>query len=175
MESYEPIDQLITNSNPKEPRSSYLTTLCILSYIFIGFSLLFGLNSLLSGPMSEEQLLQQKVEITKTVDEMKSLEMGNFAEMMNQLQRMYESINEHFYTFSLLSLLVLGIGLYGVINMWKGRKTGFHLYIVYSLLSVVQLYFVVSPSDIPSMIIIWNLLISAVFILLYSRKLKWME
>ena len=175
METFEPVDEIITQGKQKEPRPSFLTTLCVLSYIFIGISLLVGLNGLFQGPLSQEEMLQQKVEMTKTVDEMKSMEMDDFSRMMEQLQRMYVAINEHFYTYSMISLVVMGLGLYGVITMWKGRKTGFHFYIIYCILSIVQLYFVVSPADIPSMVVVWNLIISTIFVLLYARNLKWME
>lgn len=174
METFEPVDEIITQGKQKQPRPSFLTTLCVLSFVFIGISLMFGVNGLFQGPLSQEEMLQQKVEMTKTVDEMRSMEMDDFSRMMEQLQRMYNAINEHFYSYSMISLVVIGLGLYGVITMWKGQKLGFHLYIVYSLLSIMQLYFVVSPADIPSMVIVWNLIVSTIFVLLYARNLKWM-
>lgn len=171
METFESIDN---PNSQKAPRPTFLTVLCILSFIFIGFSFAFGLVGLFGGPLSEEQMLEQKVELTKSADEMRSLEMDSFAEMMEKIQRMSESINANFYASSILQVLVMGLGLYGVLLMWKGKKLGFHLYIAYSLLSIIQIYFFVSPADIPSFVVIWNLIISAIFVFMYSRNLKWL-
>lgn len=172
METFESIDEISTG---REPRPSFLTVLCVLSFIFIGFSILFGLFGLAQGPMSEDKMIEMKVELTKSADEMRSLDMEGFAGMMEKISRMSESINANFYSSSILSLIIMGLGLFGVIKMWKGFKIGFHLYIGYSLLTIIQVYFFVSPADIPTFIVVWNLLFSALFIFMYSRNLKWLS
>lgn len=165
------IDQ---HTEKEAPRPSFLTVLCILSYVFIGFSLLFGLIGLVKGPESEEEMLNAKVELFKAVDDMRSMNMDGMADMFEKIQRMSESMNANFYGVAAVSISVLLIGLFGVLRMWKGHRMGFHIYIVYSLLSVVQLYLFVSSKDIPTFVIIWNLIISGLFIFMYSRNLKWM-
>ena len=90
-------------------------------------------------------------------------------------ERMMEGLNAHFYASTSVALLVLMTGLSAAILMWTGRKIGFHVYIAFSLISVLQVYLFVPPSDIPSIIIILNLLISGVFIFMYSRNLKWLQ
>lgn len=172
METFETIGEI---RNEREPRPSFLTVLCVLSFIFIGFSLLFGLIGISQGPQSEEQMIDQKIELAKAADEMRTLDMESFAVMMEKISRMSVSINANFYSSSILSLIIMGLGLFGVIKMWKGFKLGFHLYIGYSLLTIVQVYFFVSPTDIPTFVVVWNLLISALFVLMYSRNLKWLS
>lgn len=172
METFESIDEI---SKGREPRPTFLTVLCVLSFIFIGFFLIIGLLGLAQGPISPEKMIDLKVEFTTSADEMRSLDMESFAVGMEKLSRMSESRNSNFYAYSIVSLVVLGIGLFGVFKMWKGFKIGFHLYIAYSLLTIVQDYFFVSPADIPTFFVIWNLLISALFVLMYSRNLKWLS
>jgi hypothetical protein len=116
--------------------------------------------------------LEQKVELSKSVDEMRSLEMESLAVLMEKITRMSEALNERFYESSLLSIAVFFIGLIGVLFLWKSRKVGIHLYIIYSLLSVLEVYFFVNPQDIPTVVIIWNLLFSGLFVFLYSRNFK---
>jgi hypothetical protein len=101
--------------------------------------------------------------------------MESFAMMMEQIGRMTVSINDNFYANGILSIVVMVTGLIGVIKMMQGNKLGFHLYIIYSLCSIGQLYIFVSPADIPSFVVIWNLVISGVFVLMYSRNLKWLK
>jgi hypothetical protein len=167
-------NQLDYNQQPVE-RPTFLKVLCILSFISIGLSLIFSLGSVFGGPQSEDEMVAQKVELLEANEELRDSGMDGFADMMEQMTRMNESINANFYMASVVSILALLIGFYGVFSMWQGKKIGFHLYIVYSLISVGQLYLFVSPADIPSIAIIFNLIVAATFILLYSLNLHWMK
>jgi len=157
-----------------EKRPGLLTVLCILTFVNVGMSLFSLLASLFSGPLGEEEMTEQRVQFVKIADEMKSMNLFSFAEIFDKLQRMSESLNEHFYFNSVVSVLVLLVGLVGALMMWQGKKLGFHLYIGYSLLAIIQIYFFVSPSDVPSFVVIWGLLMSVLFVFMYSRNLKWM-
>jgi hypothetical protein len=157
-----------------EKRPGLLTVLCILTFVNVGMSLFSLLASLFSGPLGEEEMTEQRVQFVKIADEMKSMNLFSFAEIFDKLQRMSESLNEHFYFNSVVSVLVLLVGLVGTLMMWQGKKLGFHLYIGYSLLAIIQIYFFVSPSDVPSFVVIWGLLMSVLFVFMYSRNLKWM-
>jgi hypothetical protein len=158
---------------PKRP--GFLTVLCILTLVNTGLSLITSSFSLLHGPISEDEMLEQRVQFLKSADEMRTMNMPAFAEMMEQIQRMSESANAHFYSSTLMSLFILGLGLVGAILMLKGRKVGFHVYIGYSLLAVLQLYFFTSPADIPTIAVVSGLLFSGLFVFLYSRNLHWLN
>ena len=59
----------------------------------------------------------------------------------------------------------------GALLMWNQRKTGFHVYTIFQILLILSpMYFfhLQSPS-------IYDLILSAVFVLLYSRNLKTMS
>jgi hypothetical protein len=172
METFEPV---IDTRQEKEPRPSFLTVLCILSFISLGLSLLSGLMGLISGPMGEEMVLEQKMEWAKMADELRSVGADGFVRIIDQFSRMIDSLNANHYGNTIVTIFVRLIGIVGVILMWKGRKNGFHLYIVYSILAIIQLYFFVSPADIPTVMIVVNLVISGLFVFLYSRNLKWMS
>ncbi len=169
---YEEIDN---QEMKREERPSFLKVLCILSFISIGLSLLGAMGSLISGPQSEERILADRADIIEANEELRTNGMDGLADLFEQIQRMNESLNSNFYAASLVSLIVLGIGLFGAISMWNGNRLGFHLYIVYSLISVAQLYFFVSPADIPTIAVVFNILISGTFIFMYSRNLAWMK
>jgi hypothetical protein len=159
----------------KQERPSFLTVLSILSFISIGFSLIASLFELISGPMTTNQLEENKIELLKQADEMRSLDFEGGATMLEKIQRMTEALNANFYSASIVSIVILLVGLFGVISMWRARKIGFHFYIIYSLLSIIQIYFFISASDIPLPIVLWNLFFSALFTIMYSRNLKWMS
>ena len=165
----------IDNIGEDEKRPSFLTAICVLSFITIGSNLIFGFIGLFSGPQSDEELLQAKVDLAKTSSELKTAGLESWVDVLDQLDRMTVEINDSFYLASILGLIVALIGLFGVLKMWQGMKMGFHLYIIYSLISVVSVYLYVSPANIPSFVIIFNLLISGLFIFMYSRNLHWMK
>jgi len=165
----------IDNVGEDEKRPSFLTAICVLSFITIGSNLIFGFIGLFSGPQSDEELLQAKVDLAKTSSELKTAGLEPWVDVLDQLDRMTVEINDSFYLASILGLIVALIGLFGVLKMWQGMKMGFHLYIIYSLISVVSVYLYVSPANIPSFVIIFNLLISGLFIFMYSRNLHWMK
>ncbi len=166
----------IDNQNILErpERPSFLKVLCILTWIYTGLSFLVTLGAFFQGPLNEEEMTFQKVELAKSTSQLRDIGMNSFADTFDQIQRMSESTNEHFYVSSIISLLVIVIGIASVYFMWTGRKLGFHLYIIYNLLTIGQLYIFISPSDVPTFAVVWNLLISAVFIFMYSRNMKWM-
>ncbi len=168
-------DNQIDNFQEQEERPSFLKVLCILSWISTGIALISGLINLVTGPFSEEKMLEQRVDMMKSIDELKTLEMNGMAELFEKIQRMTESMNAQFYYVQTVSLIVVTIGVFGVFKMWNRSKLGFHLYIIYSLLSVLTVYLFVAPVDVPSVVVIFNLIISGIFILMYSRNLKWMK
>lgn len=159
----------------EEKRPTFLVVLCILTFINTGLNILTSLVQLISGPTSEEQLLQEKVELTKAANEMKDTGMDALANMMEQLQAMTADIQANFYIAMTVALVAPLIGLFGALKMWKGQRLGFHLYIIYNLIAVGGIYLYVSPQNIPSLSIIFGLLLSGVFIFMYSRNLQWMN
>jgi hypothetical protein len=173
MSEIDEMDGLKSNVRPKRP--AFLTVLCILTFVNAGLSVITSLLSLLHGPISEEEMTEQRVQFLKSADEMRTMDMPAFAEMMEQIQRMSESANAHFYANTLISLVILCLGIFGAVFMLRGKKLGFHLYIGYSLLAVLQLYFFASPADIPTVAVVFGLLFSGLFVFLYSRNLHWIN
>ncbi len=166
--------ELDQTGTPEVKRPTFLKVLCILSFISIGFSTFSTLGSLIMGPEDEETMIEQKATMMESTAELREAGMNGLADLMDQIQRMSESLNEHFYAVTLSSLLTVVVGFFGVFMMWKGKKLGFHLYIVYNLIGLGNLYLFVNPADVPTFAVIWSLLLSTVFIVMYSRNLHWM-
>ena len=167
--------ELDTTTSPEEKRPTLLTVIAILSLIWIGFGLIGGLVSLGSGPISEEALRTISIENARQKQEMRDLGFDWGVRTIEQSEKMMMEINEHHYFAKGLEILIYGIGLVGVVFMLRRRKLGFHMYIIYSLLAVGGPYLYVSVVNIPSFITITTVVISALFIFLYSRNLSWMK
>lgn len=161
-------------SNPPK-RPVFLFVLCVLTFINTGMSLLSLLGSIFNGPLTTDQLDEQGAKFAEMAAEMRSANLHAFADVIDQLQRMTVSINEHFYLNLMISMVVLSIGIAGAILMLLGRKIGFHLYIAYSLMAIIQMYLFTSPENIPTIVVLFSLIFSAVFIIMYSRNLSWIN
>ena len=165
----------IVEINGGNKRPQLLKVVSILSFISLGFTFLGNISQLISGPASEEDMLNQKVEMTKSITQLEQIGADYWVESVRKLIAMSESLNNSFYTVTFLTFISALIGLFGVLKMWNGLKIGLHFYIIYSLISVGQVYLFVSPQVVPTFVVIWNVLISGIFVFLYSRNLKWMK
>lgn len=169
------MDTLDNINEENEPRPRFLTVLCILTFISTGLSLVFGLFNLIKGRQSEEAMLDAKVALAQSTSQMREIGWTSFVDMMEKFERMSVEINANFYLAGTIGLITAGLGLYGALKMWKGFKIGFHSYIIYNLLAIGGIYLYVSPGNVPTIVVIINLILSGVFILMYSRNLKWMK
>jgi hypothetical protein len=160
---------------PNEDRPTLLKVLCILSWVYTGLSFIVTLGAFFQGPLNDEEMTFQKVELAKSTAEMRDVKMDFLADTFDQLQRMSEATNSNFYASSIITLSVILLGILGVYLMWQGKRTGFHLYIVYNLMTIAQLYIFISPSDIPTFMVVFNLIFSGLFIFLYSRNMDWLK
>jgi membrane-associated HD superfamily phosphohydrolase len=158
-----------------EKRPSSMTTLSVLSIISIGLSLPGQIFGLAKGPMSGEEMKDFKVLMAEAISTSKTNGWNWLAEMLDKLQLLQTDINNNFYTAAFVTIVSLSIGLLGVIMMRGRKKIGFHVYIIYCILSTVSIYMYVSPGNIPNSFVISNILFSALFIFLYSRNLKWLR
>jgi hypothetical protein len=163
------------NPNEKVKRPTFLLVLAILSLITIGFALLGNLSGLISGPLSEDEMELVMSESMKILEPLSASGMNDMSDTFEKVFRMQIYINANFYTQTLITIAYLLIGLFGVIFMLKGKKNGFHLYIVYNILSIVAIYVSVPANEVPNIMIGMNVLFSALFIFLYSRNLHWMK
>jgi hypothetical protein len=168
-------EYLDDNMNNQKERPQTLLVLCILSWTSIGFSLITSVVSFFRGPISPERMEEAKGDMLSLISEATSSGMESIADIFSKLQHMTEVYNANHYSFYGLSIIVLLVGLGGVVWMFLGKKQGFHLYIAYSLLSVIQIYLFLVPAEIPSVLTLFGLLFSGLFIFLYSRNLSWMK
>jgi hypothetical protein len=165
----------LENNQEEEKRPTFLLVLCILTFINTGFIVLGGLMGILSGKPSSEEIKGSKVQMAQSIDQLEKLNMDYWVDVIKRIQLMTEAMYSNFVAYNAVSILVAIAGVVAAFLMLKGKKIGFHVYIVYSFLYVLQSYLFVSAAVIPSFIIIINLLIAGLFVLLYSRNLNWLN
>jgi hypothetical protein len=167
------LEQQPVNEQKKRPK--FLLVLCILTFISTGFEFLGSLLKLVSGPLNNDQMQSQLVSFQEGIDKMKEIGADSFVDSMQTSIRMFKQVNENHYLAAFISIIVCVLGAYAALRMFKGYRLGFHLYIIYSILSFVSIYAYVSIGNVPTNYVLFGSAISLVFILLYSRNLKWMQ
>jgi len=152
-----------------------LKILAILSLVSVGFSLISEFFQFFKGKLTSEELLDEKVKLLQVAKNFSGETADVMRESAETLFQINTILNESFYSYHLVSTLILLIGLAGVVFMLKLNKVGFHLYIVYCLLSIINLYLFL-PAHFVSMNSLFIALgTSGLFIWLYSRNLKFMK
>lgn len=167
--------EMLDHSNQRPKRPVFLTVLCILTFVQTGLSLLMLLIGLMQGPISSARMLDDRDKIMHAAAEMRGANMDGLANLLERASNMAMYTNSMFYTMAFLNILSAGLGLAGALLMWKGRKIGFHAYIIYNLMAILTIYVAVPMKEVPSIFIIVNAILSAVFIFMYSRNLKWLK
>jgi hypothetical protein len=104
-------------------RSKLLQTICILSFIMCGIMILTGLWGIKSIYMPSANELAQQAQ------QMKMLEKMNPEFYQTALE-----MNESKGLSSIASLIAQVLSLFGVMMMWKLKKTGFYIYLMAEIL-----------------------------------------
>lgn len=167
-------NQLLNEPASAKPPKG-LMVLLVLTFINTGGAIVMGFVSLLFFQPTAESLRKSKIDMAKSISVFKEIGFDEMADLLNRFQVMAEILNHNFLASTSLNILFSMIGCVSAVLMYKRNILGFHAYIIYNLLAASSIYFFVSPAYIPSVILITNLLISLVFVLLYSRHLKWLR
>lgn len=158
----------------KERRGMTLTVLCVLSWIAIGLSFLGMIWNLIKGKKTEAELLEDKIEQLSAVPDGPAKEMT-----LNIMQEGFvadELANQYFFELMAQNVLTLILGFFAVLLMFKLKKIGFYLYLLYCAIPIAVSIGVFGVSGFMSIIIIGVLsIISLVFVILYGYQLKRMS
>jgi hypothetical protein len=156
----------IIDTSPK--RSDFLTVICILSYIGLGWRIFKGLVSLSIGPLFKE--LNPFFESTwESMDNIEGMPFGNFVKNTFMLgQKAITSITP----FGLLTVLFSGFALGGVIMMWNLNKNGFYIYMVFRILIVLIPVIVLGLNLFTLIGVIFSGVFASLFIIMYYQHLE---
>ena len=166
----------IAFENDKQPTSApiFLIVLVILTLLNTGLALLGGVFSLVVGKPSEKEILESKVQMARSIVELRKLKMDYFVDVFTKLEAINDARYANFMMFNLLGIFIALIGAASAFMMLFRMKLGFHAYIVYSFLSILSVYAFVAPINVPSIVILTNAIFAGLFVFLYSRNLKWL-
>ena len=168
------LDLAIENDMQPTRAPRFLLILVILTLLNTGLALLGGILSFLAGKPSQKEILESKVQMARSIVELRKLKMDDFVDVFTKMEAINDAMYANFIMFNLLAVFIAGIGAASAFMMLKRMKLGFHAYIVYSFLSILSVYAFVAPVNVPSILILTNAILAGLFVFLYSRNLKWL-
>ena len=163
-----------SNQQPKK-RPVFLTVLCVLSFIAIGFSFLGLVLALTSGKPTAEEIENTYNLTMQTARDLRVKNMVAFADFFEQAAELASFQQQNYWKVMGMNLLTTGCGFFGVLMMFKGKRIGFHSYIIYNLLSVGGSFLIIPSHMVQFATVLTGFVFSGLFVYLYSRHLKWMN
>lgn len=156
----------------QKQRPTFLTVLCILSFIGLGLSILSNLWGLLfsKGMKAVSGMAEEGFSEAMTEIESEAPEMGGFMDSMfgGAMKAM-----EHYTLLTSVTLICSIIALVGVIMMWQLKKTGFYLFtgakVIVILLPLILIGGLVGGMS------LFGAIFPIAFIVMYAVNLKAMK
>ena len=168
------LDLAIENDMQPTRAPRFLLILVILTLLNTGLALLGGILSFLAGKPSQKEILESKVQMAKSIVELKKVNLEYFVDLLQKIEGITDAMHANFMMFNLLGIFIALIGAASAFMMLFRMKLGFHAYIIYSFLSILSVYAFVAPVNVPSILILTNAIFAGLFVFLYSRNLKWL-
>lgn len=162
-------------SGMKSRPPRFLFSLIILTWCNTGLAIISSLFTLLMGKPSMEEIKQSKVVLATSMNQMLEIKMYYLASLIQKIQYLTDAMYANFIGFHLVSLTVAAFGSVAALFMFQGKRLGFHLYIVYSLVYLAQTYLFVNPAFVPTEMLVINAFFAFIFILMYSRNLTFLK
>ncbi|MFD1553548.1 hypothetical protein DNU06_07685 [Putridiphycobacter roseus] len=155
-----------SHQSMKEQRGTFLLTLSILSWVWIGIQLISTLFTYMRGPGP----LVDSLTLIEDATSEQSLDNPFMASLMEGSLDTIRKTIENFSAINIGNMIALLIGGLGVYMMFNLKKTGFGLYVLYCAgIAGVNIYFLGGFS------FIFDAFISLAFIIMYGVNLKRMN
>ncbi len=156
----------------KTNRPTALIVFGILSWISLGIGLIGVVSNALTGPPTDEDIRQQEIEMLSQLTPEMVAEAGW---VVTETIDFLKITQDKFGILTAVTFIQVVVGLIAVIMMFKLRKIGFHLYIVYSLITLGYWILFFGHNTLGFIMAVISGVVSAIFVLLYASQLKHMN
>lgn len=159
------------NQTTSSERPTFLTIVCILSFVGLGWAIINNLFTLAFSSTGTwlYDLLQVKLE--EALNEASMTDPGAAVFLENIFDGILELIS-HLSLIAAISLICSVIALIGVILMWGLKKTGFYLYTGAKVVLIIMPLAIVGCNFISMMMTMGTVIGAALFITLYGLNFK---
>lgn len=165
----------MNDMNPAAPaaRPTFLTVLCILSFIGGALGIFNGITTLMTPPL-DQAMSELQAEMDKA-----SAELGDqsamVSNMMDGAMEIARKTAENAMPLGLAAIVLSALSLFGVWKMWNLQKQGFTIYTLASILGLITPLVFLGFSMLSIMSLGVGGFFSVLFIILYALNLKHMH
>lgn len=157
-------------NNSTTERPTFLTVLCVLTFIGSGFALLSGIYNYAMAPMAAEMTEEA---LQKAEDQLAYQEMNEgTATMLEETFSASLEMVEHASTLALISILGALLSLTGAFLMFRLKRNGYYLYTLAQLLLILAPMALVGFNFVTGASAIITGIFALLFIVLYGVNLK---
>lgn len=157
-------------NNSTTERPTFLTVLCVLTFIGSGFALLSGIYNYAMAPMAAEMTEEA---LQKAEDQLAYQEMNEgTATMLEETFSASLEMVEHASTLALISILGALLSLTGAFLMFRLKRNGYYLYTLAQLLLILAPMALVGFNFVTGASAIITGVFALLFIVLYGVNLK---
>jgi len=112
--------------DPMNVRPKGLFTLLVLTFMNTGYSVLSTVLALFFFKPTPEDIKQEKLEMAKSIIELKKMGLNTMVEIFEKLQGMVDVLNHHFVESNLINIGISILGGVSAYFMMKRNHLGFH-------------------------------------------------
>jgi hypothetical protein len=156
----------------QKQRPTFLTVICILSFIGLGWAMLGSLINFALAPMMREMTGFAQSGMDDAMNEVSS----EAPAMLPLIQKIFGSsmaMMEHIREISLVNLICSAIALFGVIQMWRLKKIGFYFFAGGKIIIIITPLILVG--GLMGGLSLLGAIFPIAFIIMYALNLKAME
>lgn len=158
----------------KMKRPTFLTVLCILTFIGSGWGVLSQLFSFFTAGMVDSSV--QMEQYSNMVENMENSGTASFLSgFLSSTQEVLSATMAHAKEIAIISLVLSLLSLCGAILMFNLKRIGFYCYTVAQILMLFVTPFFAGFSMIVITGMIFSAIFTVLFIILYSLNLKYMR
>lgn len=157
-------------------RPTFITVLCILTFIGSGWGLIGGGIQYFSAEKQAQQMVIAKQKASADIQKSGKEDAGTkMAEkMVNSMTGAFTE--ENLKKAGLAAMLAAVFCIAGAVYMWMLRKNGFYLYIVGTLIGIIAPFIIYGSNNLMSiMSSVFVGFIGIIFVILYGVNLKYMK
>ncbi len=157
----------------EKTRPTFLTVLCILTFIGSGLNLLSSLISIATSKIATSSGFMSMIyeAMNQSMEEVPEA----FVKMMDTMVETTSKILENGVAIGLSNTILFAASLYGAILMFNLKKMGFYIYCVAHILLLFVVPVIVGFNVFTMLGIVGSLIFTAAFIIMYGVNVKHMH
>jgi len=170
-------NETIDSLEVKKPnRPTFLTVLCILTFVVSGYHFVQGLIGIFfSANVDTATFNEMSEQLYESMEEMDGDQREFMQGFIDSIQVTINAIIENAVAIGVFEMLASALGIFGAVLMFKLNKKGYYLYILAKIIGVVVPLVIIGVNILTISLYGFVALLGILFIVLYGVNVKYMR